>query len=68
MSLIRQYISYLTKKKAEEYLRTSKSIHPSNYDKKLIPQLSTNEVINNGIELMKKDGFKIATEEVVQGL
>lgn len=52
----------------EKFRKRSKIIHPSNYDRKLIPNLTTEEVVKQGAELMKKDGFKIATEEVVKGL
>ena len=33
-----------------------------------MPDKTLDEVINSGIQQMKKDGFKIATEEVVKGL
>ncbi len=52
----------------EKYRKRSKSIHPSKYDKRLIPEKTLDEVVNGGIQLMKKDGFKIATDEVVRGL
>lgn len=57
--------SYLSKEKAEEYLKKSKSIEPCN---KRITNKSTDELIKEGAELMKKDGFKISDDENLKNL
>lgn len=64
---IRIYKSCLINKMIEKYRKTSLSVDPNRYNKR-ISNLSTNELIEQGAKLMKKDGFKIATEEVVKGL
>ncbi len=64
---IRMYRSCLINKMSEKYRKASLSVDPNRYNKR-ISNLSTNELIKQGAELMKKDGFKIATEEVVKGL
>ena len=61
-------IPCMSPREIEKYRKRSKSIHPSKYDRKLVPNSTIDEVVKQGAELMKKDGFKIATEEVVKGL
>lgn len=62
---IRQYTSYLSKEKADEYLQKSKSIEPCN---KRLSNKSTDELIKEGSELMKKEGFKISDNENLKNL
>lgn len=49
--------------KVKEYLQSSKSVDPANYDKKVILNQSTGQTISDGARAMSKDGFKLATEE-----
>ena len=48
-----------------KYLKKSKSIEPCN---KRITNKSTDELIKEGAELMKKDGFKISDDENLKNL
>ena len=49
--------------KVKEYLKSSKSVDPANYDKKVVLNQSTGQTISDGARAMSKDGFKLATEE-----
>ena len=49
--------------KVKEYLQSSKSVDPANYDKKVVLNQSTGQTISDGARAMSKDGFKLATEE-----
>jgi len=64
---IRMYRSCLINKMIEKFRKASLYVDPNNYNKR-ISNLSTNELIKQGAELLKKEGFKIATEEVIKGL
>jgi len=61
-------VSCMSPREIEKYSKRSESIHPSKHDRKLVPNLTTEEVVKQGAELLKKEGFKIATEEVIKGL
>ena len=63
-----RFVSSITEEEIRKYKHQAQIINPANYSKKIIPDKTLDEVINSGIEQMKKDGFKIATEEVVNGL
>lgn len=66
--LVDKYKSCITNEQIRKYKEAARITNPANYSKKIMPDKTLDEVINNGIEHMKKDGFKIATEEVVIGL
>ena len=61
------YRSCLTTKLIEKYNKASKLVDPNLYNRR-ISNCSTDELVKQGVYLMKKDGFKIATDEVVKGL
>lgn len=64
---IRMYRSCLTTRLIEKYKKASKLVDPNNYNRR-ISNCSTDKLIKQGADLMKKDEFKIATEEVVRRL
>ena len=64
MRKIRTHISCLSRQQADEFLKATKSIDPANYNKRIIKNKPTMELIQEGTSLMKKEGFKIATEEI----
>lgn len=66
MNKIRTHRSCLSKQQAEEFLKATKSIDPANYNKRIIKNKPTMELIQEGTSLMKKEGFKIATEETME--
>ena len=66
MKKIRTYISCLSSQQAEEFLKATKSIDPANYNKRIIKNKTTMEVIQEGASSMKKEGFKMATEEILE--
>ena len=66
MNKIRTHRSCLSKQQAEEFLKATKSIDPANYNKRIIKNKPTMELIQEGTSLMKKEGFKIATEEIME--
>lgn len=63
-----RFKSTISHEEIRKYKEGAQITNPANYSKKIIPDKTLDETINEGIELMKKDGFKIATEEVVKGL
>ena len=65
---IRTCRSSISEEQIKKFKYDAQITNPANYSKKIMPKLTTDEVVNLGIEHMKKDGFKIATEEVVKGL
>ena len=65
---INRFKSTITHEQIRKYNEDARITNPANYSKKIMPEKTSDEVINNGIELMKKDGFKIASEKVVKGL
>ncbi|MBR1987466.1 MAG: hypothetical protein IKA36_00345 [Clostridia bacterium] len=67
MKKLRMYRSCLTTKLIEKYNKASKLVDPNLYNRR-ISNCSTDELVKKGVYLMKKDGFKIATDEVVKGL
>ena len=66
--LVDRFTSSISHEEIRKYKEAAQITNPANYSKKIIPELTTDEVVNLGIQHMKKDGFKIATEEVVKGL
>jgi len=60
---IRTEKASISAEKVKEYLESSKSVDPANYDKKIIPNQSTKQTLGDGASLMAEDGFKLATEE-----
>lgn len=66
--LVDRFKSTITHEEIRKYKRQAQITNPANYSKKIMPEKTLDEVINDGIEQMKKDGFKIATQEVVNGL
>ena len=66
--LVDKFTSSISHEEIRKYKEGAQITNPANYSKKIMPELTTDEVVNQGIELMKKDGFKIASEEVVKGL
>ena len=64
---IRTHRSCLINTLIQKYRITSNSVNPNNYNKKVV-HCSTTEIISCGIEQMKKENFKIATEGVVNVL
>ena len=65
---IRTCRSCISEEQIKKFKYDARITNPTNYSKKIMPDKTLDEVINSGIEQMKKDGFKIATEEVVKGL
>ena len=63
-----RFKSTITHEEIREYKRQAQITNPANYSEKIMPDKTLDEVVNAGIQYMKKDGFKIATEEVVRGL
>lgn len=63
-----RFRSSITEEEIRKFKKQAQITNPANYSKKIMPEKTLNEVINMGIEQMKKDGFKIASEEVVKGL
>lgn len=66
--LVDRFKSTITHEQIRKFKEGARVTNPANYSKKIMPEKTLDEVINNGIELMKKDGFKIASEKVVKGL
>ena len=64
---IRTHRSCLINTLIQKYRIASNSINPNNYNKKIV-NCSTKEIVSCGIAQMKKENFKIATENVVSGL
>ena len=54
--------------KWNKYKRQAQITNPANYSKKIIPNKTLDEIIDDGIKHMKKDGFRIVTEDVIRGL
>lgn len=65
MKKIRIYKSCITEEQIEDYREATKSIEPCN--ERLLKE-STDELINEGSELMKKEGFKISDNEELRNL
>ena len=63
-----RFRSSITEEEIRKFKKQAQITNPANYSKKIMPEKTLNEVINMGIEQMKKDGFKIASKEVVKGL
>lgn len=63
-----RFVSCISEEEIRKFKKQAQITNPANYSKKIMPDKTLDEVINMGIEQMKKDGFKIATEEVVKGL
>ena len=63
-----RFVSCVTPEEIELFKEQAQKTNPANYSKKIIPNKTLDEIINDGIEHMKKDGFKIASKEVVKGL
>lgn len=63
-----RFKSTITHEQIRSYKRQAQITNPANYSEKIMPDKTLDEVVNAGIEQMKKDGFKIATQEVVKGL
>ena len=63
-----RFRSSITEEEIRKFKKQAQITNPANYSKKIMPEKTLNEVINMGIEQMKKDGFRIASEEVVKGL
>jgi len=63
-----RFVSSITEEEIRKFKKQAQITNPSNYSKKIMPDKTLDEVINDGIEQMKKDGFKIASKEVVRGL
>ena len=55
MKKIRNYVSCITSKQCQEYRKASVSVQPLN--KPICYRLSTDEVVANGGERMKMEGF-----------
>lgn len=64
---VRIYRSCLTTRLIDKYKKASKAVDTNNYNRR-ISNCSTDELVKQGAYLMKKGGFKIATDEVVRGL
>ncbi|MBE5745815.1 MAG: hypothetical protein E7359_00810 [Clostridiales bacterium] len=58
---LRTHQSYISKERVEEYREASDSVEPCNTR---LTDLSTDELLNEGIELLKEDGFKLADEDL----
>ena len=58
---IRVYRSYISVNDAKLYRDMSKYIQPKGYN---LTNSSLSECINSGIQTMKKDGFKIACDDL----
>ena len=63
-----RFVSCISEEEIRKFKKQAQITNPANYSKKIMPDKTLDEVINMGIEQMKKDWFKIATEEVVKGL
>ena len=66
--LVDRFRSTITHEQIRKYKDAARITNPANYSKKIMPEKTLDEVVNSGIELMKKDGFKIASEDVIKGL
>jgi len=62
-----RFKSTITHEEIRKYKKAAQVTNPAAYSWK-ITSLSVDELVMMGAEQMKKDGFKIATEEVVKGL
>ena len=60
---IRTHRPYLINAIIKKYREASNLVEPANYNKKIL-NCSTKETIKLGIEQMKKDNFKMASEAV----
>lgn len=63
-----RFRSCVTDEEIKKFKKQAQITNPANYSKKIMPDKTLDEVINMGIEQMKKDGFRIATDEVIKGL
>ena len=63
-----RFVSSISEEEIQKFKKQAQITNPANYSKKIMPDKTLDEVINMGIEQMKKDGFRIATDEVIKGL